>query len=159
MMQKIKFKLFFLIFILSTVTVFSNQNIIVDNLLLNKNLYIYGDTSKTAIDYYQKGKVDAKKYYHHSGPFTSCFLTGLLAPPVGLISTTIVSVTKPEIYNLGIPFEKKDLLLNKTYMDGYLKTAKKRKALLSWAGYFTGTAFLAGALVMTGYTPDYFFRK
>gem|GEM_PF-6791733 len=158
-MQIIKFKLFFLI-ILFSVSFFRlsafEKFIISANYFENDQI---SDTSKPYLNYSLKGKEDAKKYYKHLGQFSTCFLTSFLMPPAGFITTLAVSVSKPQIHHLGIPYEKKELLLNKEYMDSYIKAARKRKFLLSWAGFFTGTAFFSGGFIMTGYTPDYFFKK
>lgn len=114
--------------------------------------YISADSSKIAI-------ADAKKYYHDTRPFAVCFATSVVAPPIGLVTTILVSLTKPQPHNLGIPYEKKYSLLNETYLKAYQKTAAKRKAFVACAGFITGTIFLAGSLRMVGYTPEFFFGK
>ncbi len=110
-------------------------------------------------DSFELGKLDAKSFYHDLSPFTICFTTGFFAPPIGFATALGMSFTKPEIYNLGIPYDKRTNILSNKYMEGYLKTAQKQKAIRSWAGFVTGTVFLVGGLRMFGYTPKFIFSR
>jgi hypothetical protein len=101
---------------------------------------------------YLKGQRDAKSYYKDYNPFAGTFFSSMLFPPAGLVTTLIISSKEPKEYNLGIPESKKKFMVdNDDYFNGYMAAAKKRKKLLSWAGFVTGTAFFASALAMTGY--------
>lgn len=159
MMHLIKSPFLFLLFFVLVFNIYQSNAITDDSSKVLLFQITPHDTSKQNIDYYNQGKMDAKKYYHHIGPFTGAFLTSFAAPPAGFLTSLFISFSKPKNHNLGIPYEKKNMILNQEYLEGYKKTAWKRKTLVTWSGFLTGTFFFASGLLMTGYTPEYFFRK
>jgi len=100
---------------------------------------------KHSPDFYS-GKEDAKEYYTDNSAFAIAFVTSLLIPPAGFITTIALSTTEPKVRKLDIPNQK--LLLNEQYMEGYVQKATRIKAGRAWFGCFTGTAFFGIAYLM-----------
>jgi len=85
------------------------------------------------------GKEDAKEYYNDNKAFTISFFTSFLVPPVGLITTIVISLKKPEIEILDVP--NIQLLKNEDYAKGYIHKAKRIKVAKAWGGCAAGLAF------------------
>jgi len=100
---------------------------------------------------YEKGVKDADRYYDDYTPYAGGFLSGIVLPPAGLVTTIIISSKPPKEFNLGIPTEKNNLKSDPEYFKGYLEQASKRKKQRTWAGFATGTAFFVSGMLMFGY--------
>jgi len=92
------------------------------------------------------GKDDAKEYYNDNRAFAISFLTSLLLPPVGVVTTIAISLKKPQIEILDVP--NKLLLKNEDYTKGYIHKAKSMKALKAWGGCVVGLAFFGFGFYM-----------
>jgi hypothetical protein len=92
------------------------------------------------------GEADAKEYYTDNKVFAITFITSLLVPPAGFITTLALSSSNPKVRNLNVPNEK--LLINDQYANGYMHKAKRMKAGRAWAGCLTGLTFFGIAFLM-----------
>jgi hypothetical protein len=95
---------------------------------------------------YLAGKEDAKEYFNSNRAFAITFITSVLLPPVGLITTTVISLQKPTIEILDLP--NKQLLKNADYTKGYVHKAKRMNTAKAWGGCITGMVFFGFAFYM-----------
>jgi hypothetical protein len=95
---------------------------------------------------YLAGKEDAKEYFNSNRAFAVTFITSVLLPPVGLITTTVISFKKPKVEILDMP--NKQLLRNADYTKGYVHKAKRMNTAKAWGGCITGLAFFGIAYLM-----------
>jgi hypothetical protein len=95
---------------------------------------------------YLAGKEDAKEYFNSNRAFAISFVTSLLLPPVGLVTTVVISFQKPTVEILDLP--NKQLLKNTNYTQGYIHKAKRMKAAKAWGGFSTGVAFFGIGYLM-----------
>lgn len=100
---------------------------------------------------YILGKSDAGRYYMNYSPFGATFISSMLFPPAGLLTTIAMTISPPKEEYFGLPDEKLLLLSDQNYYSGYSKTARKKKILRSWGGFFNGTVFFYVGLRMFGY--------
>jgi hypothetical protein len=118
-------------------------NITIDN---NQVCIGYDSINKNQNAAYQAGIEDAKEFYSSNRAFTVSFLTTLLLPPVGLITTTVISLKNPTIEILDLPNKK--LLKNENYTNGYIHKAKRMNAVKAWGGCITAIGFLGAGYFM-----------
>lgn len=118
------------------------------NLINSDQNYIGNDSinNKRHSSDFINGRADAKEFYDDKTAFAVSFLTSLIVPPIGFITTIAVSTTRPKIKNLNIPDDQ--LLRNDQYMMGYIQKASRMKAGRAWIGCLTGVTFLCLGVIM-----------
>jgi hypothetical protein len=104
--------------------------------------------------YYEKGRLDAMKYYRHPGGSIG---TGIVtAIPccgigLGLIPAAIITSSDPSQKNLGMP--RNSVAENTEYQRGYIEQARDTKIKKVWTAYGIGAAIslglFLGLLLMT----------
>ena len=106
--------------------------------VFNNENPINNSTILTSDDFFNKGKMDAQKYYDgFKGAGTGTLITSLVSPLIGLIPAIACSSTPPKDENLNYP--KPDLMKNTEYYNGYTLKAKKIKQGKVWTNW--GIAF------------------
>lgn len=97
---------------------------------------------------YQKGLIDAYKYYSkYSAAGTGTLLTSLLLNGLfGLIPAIPCSLTPPKMKNLGYPNQQ--LMDNEFYYKGYMEGAHKRKSKKVWMNWAIGTVISTAIIIL-----------
>jgi hypothetical protein len=86
---------------------------------------------------FERGKFDARSYYHsYRGAATGTLITSLISPVAGLIPAVACSATPPAEYNLHCPsYEQYN---NAAYRAGYRQQAHRIKAGRVWRNWGIG---------------------
>lgn len=94
-------------------------------------------------DYFALGAQDAKKYYvsYKSAGTVSLFAGVVGLTGCGLPVPLACSITEPDLQNLGYP--NATLFANESYRQGYIREAKRIKAIKVWKNYGIGASIFA----------------
>ena len=106
--------------------------------VFNDEKQVTNPAISTSDDLFNKGKMDAVRYYDgYKGAGTGTLIASLISPLIGLIPAIACSSTPPKEFNLNYP--KPDLMKNNEYYDGYTSKSKKIKQGKVWMNW--GIAF------------------
>lgn len=96
---------------------------------------------------YDKGKIDARRYYRHNGGAVGvgCAAAGC-GPLIGIIPAVIVADNEPKEINLRIP--PSEYSTHHDYLTGYKEEAKRIKKKKVWTGYGIGSGVLAALTIV-----------
>lgn len=98
---------------------------------------------------YLEGKSDGRKFHNTNSAFTASFLTTSLIPPVGLVTTLIITYTPINESKIIIPYPQ--LKNNPDYYKGYITGARNAKITKSWLGFGSGLLFFGGIIFTINY--------
>jgi hypothetical protein len=114
----------------------------------NQNVYVPNTNPNNAFggNFYQKGRMDAAKYYtrDNGSTLTGCMAAGC-SPCVGLIPAIVISNNAPALTDLKMPISSYSK--NYEYMRGYQDGAHEIRKKKVWSAYGIGSVVFVGITV------------